>query len=250
MTTEYDIEKIKYAIDSGTFERAVDLYASGKVTNVHDQGREVIATVRGGQSYRVSVSKSHFDAGGCECYLGQKDHLCKHMIALAIHCATNGKQLHEEDTKPVGEMQCSCRMGTLSKEELRIAKSDITAALRSIKPYSGPSRIWFAYQDSLMEGARRVATIFSKFPVSEQTSLLVVQTLLRIERKLMNGVDDSDGTVGGCIEQGVIMLEEYARHDRVCIKSFRQLCGLQTSFGWEDPLVKIVDEGVDGENVL
>jgi hypothetical protein len=40
------------------------------------------------------------------------------------------------------------------------------------------------------------------------------------------------------------MLQEYAKIDQKCIKAFEELCGKETCFGWEEPLVKIVDEGL------
>ncbi len=40
----------------------------------------------------------------------------------------------------------------------------------------------------------------------------------------------------------VQMLIEYAQIDPSCINSFAQLAGKQTCFGWEEPLIRIVDE--------
>ena len=42
-------------------------------------------------------------------------------------------------------------------------KAEISGALRYIKAYEGPSRIWFVYQDSLIEGRNRLSAIFSHF---------------------------------------------------------------------------------------
>ena len=110
-----------------------------------------------------------------------------------------------------------------------------------VKPYDGPSRAWFAYQNSLQEGCNRLAKIVSDLPVSEQTVKLLVDMLLRLDDKLCrSGVDDSDGTVGGFIEETVQVLKEYAKLDPDCTKAFRELKDKETCFGWEEPLLEIV----------
>ena len=55
----------------------------------------------------------------------------------------------------------------------------------------------------------------SDLPASEQTTQLLVDMLLRLDKKLcQGGVDDSDGTVGGFMyEQTVEVLKEYAKLD-------------------------------------
>jgi len=66
--------------------------------------------------------------------------------------------------------------------------------------------------------------------------------LLRLDRKLCRGgVDDSNGTVGGFMEGVVEVLKEYARLDPACVKVFKNLIGKETCFGWEAPLVEMLD---------
>ena len=50
------------------------------------------------------------------------------------------------------------------------------------------------------------------------------------------------GTVGGFIYEVVEMLKEYVKLDPKSIKAFKKLCGRETCFDWEEPLVKIFDE--------
>ena len=45
----------------------------------------------GGNPYETWVSAEKFDVGDCACYLGRKDELCKHLVALAIR-ARGGRQ--------------------------------------------------------------------------------------------------------------------------------------------------------------
>ncbi|MBL7155078.1 MAG: SWIM zinc finger family protein [Candidatus Portnoybacteria bacterium] len=241
MRPSYNLDKIKFATDEPTFERAIGLYENGKVTQFKEELNGFFATVLGTKPYRVYVDKRHYDIGDCECYLGQNDQLCKHMVAVAIYAVMNGNKLSQKDKELVGSPKCSDKIGELNKKELTEVKKAITAAMRYIKPYHGPSRIWFAYQNSLDEGCARLSKLVSELPVSEQTARLLVDMLLRLERKL-NGVDDSNGTVGGFMQEVVLMLQEYAKLEPKCIKLFKKLCGQETSFSWEESLVKMFDE--------
>lgn len=238
---KYDIHKIKFVTGGPVWERAVDLYERGKVTQFKDNEGFFSAVVTGGNPYEVWVSAERFDVGGCTCYLGQKDELCKHMVALAIWTVAHGRPLEEEDKVMRSVPQCSGRRGVLTENELVLAKAEISAGMRCIKAYHGPSRTWFAYQASLFEGCDRVASVFSELPVSEQTTQLVVKTLLRLDKKLCRGgVDDSDGTIGGFIEESVVMLERYAQIDSLCAQAFLPLIGYETCFEWEEPLLKFI----------
>jgi len=90
MTPQYDLEKIKFGLDGGTWSKAVSLYSDGKVKNFHDTDFTWAADVWGTQLYNVIVSKKQYTDGDCTCYLGQNDTLCKHMIAVAIYGLKKG----------------------------------------------------------------------------------------------------------------------------------------------------------------
>lgn len=123
-------------------------------------------------------------------------------------------------------------------------KRFVTAALRYIKTYNGPSSTWFSYQDSLSEGCSRLASIISELPVSEQTARLLVSLLLRLDEKISRGgIDGSDGTVGECMEETVLVLQEYTRLDSSCVKAFDILKDKKTCFGREEPLLKMRKSG-------
>lgn len=242
MQPTYDLDKIKFATDEPTFEKAVGLYESGKVTQFEEGIGAYSAIVLGTKPYRVSVEARRYDFGHCDCYLGQNDTLCKHMVAVAIYAVTGGKPLSNEDKQLVTGPTCSGRRGVLSKEELSVFKKAITAAMRYIKPYNGPSRIWFAYQNSLQEGCNRLSVLVSELPVGEGTARLLVDMLLRLDKKLTTGgVDDSEGTVGGFIEETVNVLKEYQKLDPACAKAFHELKGKETCFGWEEPLLELIN---------
>src|SRR3989338_9425075 len=245
MIPTYDLNKIKFATDEATFKRAVGLYESGKVTEVEELGGYYSAVVLGTEPYRVSVSARNYKQGHCTCYLGQKDTLCKHMVALALYAVMDGQPLSDKDKQLSINVACSSRRDALSQDELATIKKSITESMKYIKPYSGPSRTWFANQNSLQEGCNKLSVIVSDLPVNKQAAEVLVKLLLRLDRKLrIGGVDDSNGIVGGFITEVVQMLEEFAQIDPECIKAFKVLIGIGiTCFGWEEPLVHILDEG-------
>lgn len=234
----YDLDKIKFGTDPGTWERAVGLYEDKKIRNFKDIGFGWEATVQGTKPYSVWVDARHYDKGHCTCYLGETDVLCKHMVAVAIHVVTQGRALSEAEKTFVDTPVSSGRVGELSAQELRKVKAEITSALRYIKGYSGPSSTWWSYTMSLSEGCARLAKIVSDLPVSEQTAVLLVDLLLRLEKKVMgSGVDDSDGAVGSCMQGIVEVLLVFKSLDPRCASAFEKLRGLETSFGWEEPLL-------------
>lgn len=243
MIPTYDLNKIKFVTDEATFKRAAGLYESGKVTEVEQLGECYSAVVIGTEPYRVSVSARNYKQGHCTCYVGQKGKICKHMVALAVYAVMGGKPLSNKDKECSYRVECSRRSKTLNKEELAVAKKTITESLRYIKPYTGPSSTWFANQNSLCEGCNRLSVVVSGLPVNEKTAEILVKLLLRLDRKLcVGGVDDSNGIVGGLMNEIARMLIEFAQIDKECIKVFESLANRETCFGWEEPLVRILDE--------
>lgn len=137
MTPSYDLNKIKFATDEGTFKRAVGLYENGKVTKVEALGGYYSVVVLGTEPYRVSVSARNYKQGHCTCYLGQKDTLCKHMVALALYAVMDGKPLSDKDKQLSHNVECGSKRDVLNKEELETVKRAITESMRYIKPYRG-----------------------------------------------------------------------------------------------------------------
>lgn len=243
---KFDLEKIKYGTDKATFERGVKLYEDNKVKQFQDLSSSYIAVVRGTEPYRVSIEARNFKLGTCTCYLGQNDILCKHIVALALYALFRGESLNKDDTKTVDTPVSSAKTGNLSKEEMASVKRSVTAAMRYIKPYHGPSRTWFAYQDSLSEGCMRLSAIVSELPVSKQSAEIILNILFRLDKKLSTGgVDDSDGTVGSFIYNAVDVLIDYTRLDESCIEAFRDLDEKGTAFNWEYPLVEVFERRND-----
>lgn len=245
MPPKFDLDKIKFGIDEGTWERAVSLYENDKVRSFQDTGLTFVAKVQGTHLYNVIVSKRRYTDGDCNCYLGQNDTLCKHMIAVAIYGLKNSRPLTEEEKAQHNKIKFSGKTGEISQGKLSLFKAEISGAMRFIKAYTGLSRTWFAYQDSLIEGCNRLAAIFSELPANQQTADLIIKTLQRLDKKLTTGgVDDSDGTVGGFIEETVDLLLEFAKCDPKCIKAFVKLKNKETCFGWEGQLLKVYENQV------
>lgn len=240
ISPKFDLNKIKFSTDEPTYKRAVELYESGKVTRFKEGIASFAAVVLGTKPYRVSIEAKDYNYGSCECYLGQNNILCKHMVATAIYAILRGRELSDEEKTQITNPVLSGILGELEPDELKQIKRDVTKAVTCIKYYRGPSRTWFSYQNSLDEGVNRLSTIISKLPVSEQTANLNINMLLRLDRKLQSGVDDSNGTVGGFIQEAVNVLKEYTKLDKTTIKSFKKLKGLKTCFGWEENLVKML----------
>lgn len=239
MAPKYNIDKIKFGTDPGTYEKAVDLYDGGKVIKFKKDLNGYFAVVIGTKPYRVYIDNRHYDRGDCECYLGQNNTLCKHLVAVAIYAVMDGKKMSIEDKEIIIGPKCSRKLAVLNKDDLALVKKSITTAMRYIKSYEGPSRTWFAYQGSLQEGCARLAKIVSDLPVSRQSANFIIKILLRLDDRLcLGGVDDSDGTVGAFIIETVAVLEEYIKLDPSCREEFINLKGRETCFGWEKTLLE------------
>lgn len=239
MEPKFDLDKIRYSIDQGTYERAIELYQNQKVVDFVAGYGNFEAIVLSSHKYHIVISADDFAVGECDCYLGQHETLCKHMVAVAIFAILKGKKFPDKYTKPVGSAVCSGKVGTLSSQQLSELKQEIRVASRYIKSYNGPSKIWFQYQDSLTEGCRRLSEIVSRQPVSLAVAKIFIDLAIRLDKKLMiGGVDDSDGTVGEFIENLMLVLKDFEKIDPECRNAFCKLEGIETCFGWKAILLK------------
>lgn len=247
MFPKYDIDKIKYSVDDITFEKAVDLYNNKKVKNFQFYGQGFSAIVEGTKKYNVGVSLTDINRGACDCYLGQNGVLCKHIIALGIYAVLGGTKMKKEDMKPIGELKPSDIIGELNEAGLEWFKGKTLEALKYLKPYLGPSKTWDANQASLAKGCNMLTDIFNKIPISVQTAELIIKTLLKVDKKLSNtGIDDSNGIVGGFLENAGYFLKDFARIDPECIKKFKLLCKQEISFDWNKPLLESLENIKEG----
>lgn len=239
---KFDLDKIKYGVDASTWQKAIDLYKNGKIVNFKEAIVSYTADVIGTHLYHVSVEARDYRYCDCNCYLGQNDTLCKHAVAVAIYAVIGGRKLTKEEETQITIPKSSGVLGELNEKQLIQVKKEITQALTYVKHYRGPSKIWFAYQNSLDEGVNRLSTIVSKIPISVQSTDLIVNMLLRLDRKLQGGVDDSNGTIGDFIQETVEVLKEYAKQDEKIVMSFRKFVRIHSTFDWEKPLTLMYHE--------
>ncbi len=242
MKPSFDLDKIKFSIDEQTWNKAVGLFEKGKISQFEELLDGYSATVLGTSPYHVFVSAKHHDRGSCDCYLGQKEILCKHMTAVAVWAVTGDQKLSEGEREINHQIKFSGKVDEPSDSETEQVKTEISTALKYIKAYTGPSKIWFQYQDYLSEGCNRLAKIFSGLPASEHPAELIVETLLKLDKKLTSGgVDDSDGVVGDFIVSTVDLLLQFVDAKPECKSAFVVLSNKTTCFGWEEPLLKYIE---------
>lgn len=222
----FTIQDIKYSVDDATFQRAQQLFDAGKVQKIIETPHGYEATVQGTSTYRVSLSMRHIDKGFCDCYMGQNDMLCKHMLALGIavlHSSGKGDEAAAED----------------SPTNLDAAKQLVAAAVRKIKPYHGPSKIWFSYQRELDFGSGCIVEAVQKLPATKENAEYLWSLVLKLSKKLSHGgVDDSNGTVGNCIASLVKQCAGYAKEKSELKPIIERFTEEDTGFGFEDILIE------------
>ena len=215
-TPNFSIKDIQIGVTDSEFIKGMTLYENDKVKNIESAFGGCIATVSGTHEYNVYVSFSAFDIGNCDCYIGMRDELCKHMIALAINLVY---RYNPNDTErimqPLDQAVCSGEIRDISRAELEQVKEGIKQALIFIKGYSGSSSKWFEYQDSLNKASRLTLLALSKIPICEKSVDICIDILKKIDKKLsLSGVDDSNGIVGRLMEQIIELLCMYTTNNK------------------------------------
>lgn len=227
----FNYADVKFAESDAVFKRAIELFVKEKIIDYSELFDGYAATVIGTKPYHVELSRKRVDRADCNCYLGQNDQLCKHMLALGLY-VLHKYSLIDANGNPVGADK-------LTSEN---ARDNVTAALRKIRSYNGPSRIWFEYQRSLDIAAGTINDAVELFDISIDNAKYLWKLVLRLSKKLSHGgVDDSNGTIGGVI---FTILEKVANmaHQDESIKCWVAAhCTDDTGFGFEEDLQKLVD---------
>ncbi len=231
---QFTISDIQIGLGDHEFDKALALYQKGCVKKIKENYLGYDAIVSGTHDYKVSVSSSFYDRGNCDCYIGQKGELCKHMIALAIALVYKHRP---NDTKvieqPLDQAVCLGEVRNINKEELEKTKSEISHAMTFIKSYNGPSSKWFLYQDSLITGSRLILLALSRIPVCEKSAIICIDTLKKLDKKVLNGIDDSDGTIGELMCQIVEVLNLFVCFDNNLKGFIANKLPNGESFDWE-----------------
>lgn len=219
---QFTIDDVKYADGPATFGRAQDLFQTGKVQDITETVRGYRAIVQGTHPYNVVVSYRRVDEGDCSCYLGQNGKLCKHVLALALAVLHASGKI----TPPPQQLPASL-------EEI---KPLVNAGMGKLRYYTGPSRTWFSYQRALATGAAMIADAVSRLPPTKENARYLWQLIARIDKKLVNGIDDSDGVVGACVMDLIEQLAVYANRQPDLEPIIRRFCDKETNFNFEHEL--------------
>ena len=231
---QFTVSDIQIGVGDHEFQKALALYKKGAVKNIEEDFSGFSAVVSGTHEYEVSMSVTSYDRGYCDCYIGQKDELCKHMLALAIALVY---KYRPEDTKqieqPLDQAVCLGEIRNITPDELVAVKKGIREGMHYIKSYSGGSARWFQYQDSLVKGSRLILLALSNIPVCKDSVMICINVLKRLDKKVLKGVDDSDGTVGELMCQIIEVLNLHVSFDGSLKEYVIQKLPKGESFDWE-----------------
>lgn len=226
---KFTFTDVKYAADQAIFYRALNLFESKKVGLISEDRDGYFAQVQGTELYDVGVPFKSLDRADCTCYMGQRDEMCKHILALAL--AVLDRAGVKEEKAP-----------TNTFSDLSEVKAFVTKAMRHIKPYHGPSKIWFKYQAGLSKGSCMIADAIENLEPSPQNAKYVWSLVKRLDQKLLRGVDDSDGFVSGGIMRLVEHLVFMVRQDKKLSKVVQKFCDDATEFDFHLDLKGMLEE--------
>lgn len=225
----FTLRDLKYAVDEGVFKRAEDLFNKNKVQNIKEDSRGYDAIVQGTSSYHVSISVKHVDRGYCDCYMGQQDFLCKHMVALGLAILHSSGEVEETEKEEY------------SPTDLKAVKKLVSAAIRKIKTYQGPSSTWFSYQHSLDVGRAQIIEAIQNLPAGEENAKYLWNLVMKLSHKLAHdAVDDSNGTVGSCVSSLVEHLGAYIKSKPELKPILQKFTQDDTGFGFEEELAELI----------
>lgn len=212
---KYTLSDIQICVGGDEFNKGINLYNKGAVNHIKKDFFGYSAIVSGTHDYVVNVSITSCDKGNCNCYIGRKDELCKHMIALAIALVY---KLRPNDVKiidiPLDQAVCSGQKRNISQTEIESIEAEIKRGIFFIKSYTGPSSKWFYYQDNLTKGSRMILLTLSKLPVCKKSVDICINLLRKLDKKLLNGgIDDSNGTISDLMMQIVEVLNLFVDFD-------------------------------------
>ena len=231
---------VKFAEDGAIFARAKQLFREGCVQDVTEIRDGYCAIVRGGHSYRVRLNQKRIDYAGCDCYMGQNDQLCKHVLALALAVLSEFGGV-----TPDGEPTATFVVDAAD------ARDHIAAGMHYIRAYTGPSRIWFEYQRKLDIAAGMISEGVDALETSKDNAKYLWRLVLRLSRKLSEGgVDDSNGTIGGAIFTIMRRIAAMAAADNSIREWALTNCHEDTGFGFETELQEMLRQALQEKKAL
>ena len=225
---KFTFNDIRYGVGSEMLERGRDLVLKKKITIFRENVRDFEAVVFGSHHYNVIVSKASYDHGNCNCYMGQRDELCKHMIAVALVALEKNSLVDQTLTKDL-----------INNDATENPKILIRRGLGKIKTYNGPSRGWFQYQNDLDVGVNMIRDALSHLEQNDTEIDYLFKLAQKINEKIARGgVDDSNGTVWPIINEILEIIVGYAEknpckklHDKI-----KKWSGWNSGFDFENIL--------------
>ncbi len=232
---KFSYSDVKFAEDEGIFTRAKKLFSSGRVRDLAATHDGYQAVVMGTSPYKVRLSSKRIDYADCDCYMGQNDQLCKHVLALSLAVLAECGGV-TSDGEPTAQFAVHSAD----------ARDHIAAGLRYIRSYDGPSRIWFEHQRKLDIAAGMITEGVQALETNKDNAKYLWRLVLRLSKKLSDGgVDDSNGTIGNAIYAVMQHLAVMAAADPAIYKWAIANCHEDTGFGFERELqemLKICEE--------
>jgi len=100
-----------------------------------------------------------------------------------------------------------------------------------------PSKIWFSYQRNLDVGTGIIENAVRNLLPNKENARYLWLLVLRLSKKLSHGgLDDSNGTVGGCIIALVHQCGQYAKENLELKPMIQKFAEDDTGFGFEENL--------------
>lgn len=225
---KFSLADVQYSCGERMYDRAKKLCETGKVQSFEDCVFSYTATVLGTEPYSVVVSDKKIDQGDCNCYMGERDEMCKHMLAVALTALERSGKLDKEETKP--------------SKDLAEVKKQVSLGMRKLTAYTGPSRLWFVYQGKLSVGAGIIVHAVSGLEANKENVEYLWKLVLRISKKLARtGIDDSDGTVGGCVYELVEKIADLVKKNPSLHEYVKKFYKDDTGFGFENNLQNLLE---------
>ncbi len=222
---KFTLADIEFADSPAMFKRAHDLYQQGKVGNITETRLGYSAIVAGSTPYSVRISAKEVDQGDCSCYMGQRGLMCKHLLALALSVL--------DINSPTNV--------TPRPTDLPEIKKIVTKGMRNLCIYTGSSSDWFHYQRKLATGSGIILQAISELSATKENAQYLWKLIQRIDKKLVNGIDDSDGIIGECAQTIIEQLASYTNGNPALKATIKCYCSKETNFNFENDLLKAIN---------
>ena len=218
---------IEHAVSKPTLKKAEKLFNDDCVLDVEYKRTEICASIMSTKEYTTCISYKDFFNSYCNCYAGQEDKMCKHVLALALYVLDDNELLDDE---------------VQQAKSLEEAKVLVKKGVAKIRSYNGPSKTWFRYTHNLYVSAKIIEDAVVDLPAGKDEVKYLWKLVLRLSKKLATtGVDDSDGAVGGAIDTITYKIIEMAKEKEELIPLLEKFAKDDTGFGFEDYITNFLN---------